>query len=594
MQLVRIIRVIRLIGLVSACLVLCSAQPFEPAPKLYRAKLGNVPPWAEQGNFRFIRIDGGQIESWKAERTWWGNKFSAEEKDVLSHIYDRDFEQMLGLLKQAEFNWIWVTWSSGWSLKDENANRENLKRIVARCHANGIYVSAYLSASNMFRTSAYRDDPETKEYGLWMHRIPMFYAGPTKTDLQISWDRRLADARKPGWRAYLLKKVELAVDAGVDAIAWDNMIGYNRGLAQLLDDTQRMAERKARETGRPKVMVYANIHIAPSRFAMNDIDEVIWEEDGKDTPGVWNGHWQVDNARKIKFLSGEKQLWQSLKYENDLYHCGPRERCIPSSAEQKLSIAEAYAFGAATSRNIEGRFLYALIKGEPEAREAWTAIAQYNHFLVENRELYHQAEPAARIALISAEPHNLLANEFLKQSVFFETKVLAHLDKGVPLDRFKVLVMPADLPKLSAEQRARLDTFTTSGGVIIRAGKAGLGIAARAEAATGGPGLTLEPRGYVLGQLTRKPDGQTFILHLLNYDRQVPAENVKVRLDLSGLVQDLSRWEVKVLSPDTPQPRFTGLSLHGCIAEFTLGQIDHYMVVVLSARPGPQLSNRLD
>ena len=143
-------------------------------------------------------------------------------------------------------------------------------------------------------------------------------------------------------------------------------------------------------------------------------------------------------------------------YENDLYHCGPRERCIPSPAEQKLSIAEAYAFGAATSRNIEGRFHSALINGEPEAQEAWTAIAQYNHFLVEHRELYHQTEPAARIALISAEPQNPLADEFLKQSVFFETKVLAHLDKGVPLDRFKVLVMPADLPKLSAEQKARL------------------------------------------------------------------------------------------------------------------------------------------
>ena len=97
---------------------------------------------------------------------------------------------------------------------------------------------------------------------------------------------------------------------------------------------------------------------------------------------MWDGNWQVDNARKIKFLSGEKQLWQPLMYENDVYHCGRRERCIPSPAEQKLSIAEAYAFGAATSRNIEGRFLSALIKGEPEAREAWTAIAQYNDFLV--------------------------------------------------------------------------------------------------------------------------------------------------------------------------------------------------------------------
>ena len=592
MQRARMGKKIALIGLVSVSLLLCSAQPFWPAPKLYRARPEDLPEWAEQGNFRFIRLDGGKIESWKAERTWWGNKFSAEEKDVLSHIYDRDFERMLGLLKQAEFNWIWVTWSSGWSLKDEAENRENLRRVIVRCHENGIHVSAYLSASNMFRSSAFRDDPETKRYGLWMHHIPLFYAGPKKTDLQISWDRRLADARKPGWRAYLLKKAELAVDAGADAIVWDNMIGYDDGLAQLLDDTQRMVERKARETGRPKVTVEANIHISPDRFAMNDINELIWEEDGKDTPGVWDGHWQVDNARNIKFLSGEKQLWQPLMYENDLYHCGPRERCIPSPAEQKLAIAEAYTFGAATSRNLEGRFLSALINGEPEAQEAWTAIAQYNHFLVEHRELYHQVETAARIALISAEPHNSLANEFLKQSVFFETKVLAHLDKGVPLDRFKVLVMPADLPKLSAEQKARLRAFTAGGGVIIRAAKAKSEIVARAEAAAEGPRLSLEPRGYVLGQLTRKPDGRALILHLLNYDHQAPAKNVKVRLDLSGLVdlgesEGLSGWDVKVLSPDAARPQFAGLSLHGSVCEFTLSRIQHYTVVALSARPAP-------
>ncbi len=279
-------------------------------------------------------------------------------------------------------------------------------------------------------------------------------------------------------------------------------------------------------------------------------------------------------------------------YENDVYHCGPRERCIPSPAEQKLSTAEAYAFDAATSRNIEGRFLYGLIKGEPEAQEAWKVIAQYNHFLVDHRELYHQTVPAARIALISAEPQNPLANEFIKQSVFFETKVLPHLDKGVPLDRFKVLVMPADLPKLSAEQKARLDAFTAGGGVIIRAGKSRSGIVARAEAAAGGPRLSLEPHGYVLGQLTRKPDGRTLILHLLNYDHQGTAENVKVRLQLNGLVdlqetKDLGQWQVKVLSPDTPQPQFTGLSLHGCTAEFVLDRIQHYTVVTFSPNPGP-------
>jgi hypothetical protein len=572
-------------GVVATCLLLCSARSFQPAQNVHHAKPEDIPSWAEQGNFRFVRLDGGQIESWKAERTWWGRKFSTDEKNVLNHIYDSEFEQMLGLLKQAEFNWIWVTWSNGWSLQSENGNRENLRKVIARCHENGIHVSAYLSASNMFPENAYQDDPETKEYGLWMHGLPMFYAGPTMAHLQISWRRRLADARKPGWRAYLLKKAALAVDAGVDAIVWDNMIGYNDGLAQLLDETQRMAERKARESGRPKVMVYANIHLSPDRFGMNDVNEVIWEEDGKDTPGVWGGKWQVGNARKIKFLSGEKHLWQPLTYENDLYHCGPRESCIPSPAEQKLSIAEAYAFGAATSRNIEGRFLSALIKGEPEAREAWNAIAQYNRFLVEHRELYHQVEPAARIALMSVEPDNSLADEFLKQSAFFEAKVLTHLDRGIPLDRFKVLVMPANLPKLSAEQKAHLDKFTAGGGVIIRAGKAEQDIVARADAAAEGPRLSLEPRGYLLAQLTRKPDGRTLILHLLNYDHQTAAEKVNVRLNLSGLVQDLSRWEVRVLSPDALQPQLTGISLHGSISEFTVGRIEHYTVVTLSARP---------
>ena len=165
---------IGLIGLVAASLLLSSARPFEPATRLYRAKPEDIPPWAEQGNFRFIRLDGGRIESWKAERTWWGRKFSPKERDVLTHIYDRDFDQMLGLLKQADINWIWVTWSSGWSLNDENENRKSLEKVVQRCHENGVHVSAYLSASNMFRKSAYRDDPETKNYGLWMHGIPIF------------------------------------------------------------------------------------------------------------------------------------------------------------------------------------------------------------------------------------------------------------------------------------------------------------------------------------------------------------------------------------------------------------------------------------
>jgi hypothetical protein len=39
--------------------------------------------------------------------------------------------------------------------------------------------------------------------------------------------------------------------------------------------------------------------------------------------------------------------------------------------------------------------------------------------------------------------------------------------------------------------------------------------------------------------------------------------------------------------PDAAQPQFAGLSMHGTVSEFTLGRIEHYTAVILSAKPGP-------
>jgi len=88
-------------------------------------------------------------------------------------------------------------------------------------------------------------------------------------------------------------------------------------------------------------------------------------------------------------------------------------------------------------------------------------------------------------------------------------------------------------------------------------------------------------------QLTRKPDGRTLILHLLNYDHRAPADHVKIQLELGGLVPDPSRLKLKVLSPDEAQPQLAGLSLHRSVIEFTLRRIEHYSVVTLSDKAGP-------
>ncbi len=564
--------------------------------KLFWSKPSDLPQWAQPGTFRFIRLDGGGIETAKAERTWWGMMFTDAQKDTLTHIYDRDFEKMLGLLKQADFNWIWVTWSNGWSFEREAENRENLKTVIARCHENGIHVTAYMSATNMFWFSAFRDDPETRK---WVYRVaglPQLYGG--------SPHRVLADPSKPEWRAYLLKKAQLALEAGADAIFYDNLFGDDYAIMLLISETQRLAEAEAKKTGRPKALVYANTHMSPSGFEIDDHCDVLWDESGKSTPGIWETGWNTENIRKLKYYYGARQPWQPAMYENDRYHCGPRETCIPTPAEQKLGIAEAYAFGAALSRNIEGRFLDGLLRDDPAALSAWTAISEYNRFEKDHWELYNQVTPVARIAVLSIGHTNPFADALIKQGMIFQTKVLARLDQGVPLDTFQVLVVPIALGRLTPEQEKIFSDFVSGGGKIfaarpedfpgaIRAAiipiPASVGIrvlggysiakwARQIEDAAGGPLIRIENGKYVLANITRSDWAKAFRIHLLNYDLKNPAQNVKVTVDLSDYVQDLSGYLLDLDSPDQKYSTYLPMKISGGKAEFTLSQIRYYSV----------------
>jgi hypothetical protein len=583
---------------------LLSVKAPEPKEELCWASPKDLPVWAEQGNFRFIRIDGGDIEARKAARTWWGQNFTETEKDVLANIYGRDADKLLALLKQAEFNWIWVTWSNGWSMNDEAQNRKQLAELIKKCHENNIRVTAYMSASNMFWWSTFRQEPQSKK---WLWRVagmPVLYGA--------SPFRVLADPSKPEWRQYLLKKAELAIDAGVDAIFYDNIFGDNHANKLLMTETQALAERKAKETGWPKILVYANVHISPGRFDINDQCDLLWDEAGKDNPGVWEGKFQAGNARKIKFLEGAKQDWQPLKFENDIYHCGPRETCIPIPAVQKQSIAEAYAFGATLSRNIEGRFLKGIVLNEKPAMDAWAAIGQYNKFIKDNSNLYHRVTPVARIALLSEDEKNPLADIFLRKSVMFSTKALTLLDKGLPLNNFKVLVVPFNLPKLDEKQRKYFSEFAASGGKIfitekslknnpeffnkmkpsitLISHKTLLEIdnggplekwIADLNAAAGGGVVSLENSNYLVANVTKKDGADTFMVHLINYDRIAPVENVKIKINLAGFAKDLTGFQVKLLSPDQNTGAIQNSSCSGATCEITVGKVQYYSIGVI-------------
>ena len=57
---------------------------------------------------------------------------------------------MVDLLEQGTINFVWVTYSVGFSWQDEEAQRVATREIVKKLHAHGIKVAAYMCASSVF------------------------------------------------------------------------------------------------------------------------------------------------------------------------------------------------------------------------------------------------------------------------------------------------------------------------------------------------------------------------------------------------------------------------------------------------------------
>ena len=78
------------------------------------------------------------------------------------------------------------------------------------------------------------------------------------------------------------RRVQLALEDGVDAIFYDNMWAEPVGMRTLLSEIQDQLTTWARETGVPKVMLMANSKESPDRIDMHDICEMFWGR-------IWDG-----------------------------------------------------------------------------------------------------------------------------------------------------------------------------------------------------------------------------------------------------------------------------------------------------------------
>ena len=121
----------------------------------------SLPEWAKPGRIRFARWDGGQIETAKAFLSGWPgfNPPIPDYVNVMTNWYD---PATVSLLRQANINMIWVTFSNGFSIPTERRQREQLRRYIAECHRQGIHVMAYESINNVFRSDIFQHVPASR------------------------------------------------------------------------------------------------------------------------------------------------------------------------------------------------------------------------------------------------------------------------------------------------------------------------------------------------------------------------------------------------------------------------------------------------
>lgn len=468
--------------------------------------------------FRYARLDGGPVEAMKGILSGWEFMFDPANTYACCTAYDSD--RLVKLAKEAHVNWIWVTWSVGFSLETEAIQRRLAKRFLDSCHDNGIRVTSYHSIANVFRKDFLERHPDAEQ---WFQRgkdgkvVP--YTAVGNVD---EVPRCLACLTAPQWRDYVKQHVGSAVDAGVDAVYFDNaydgcycprcnerfrrytkdrlgeahdipeniewlahnkqgstplaMVWYDFQLTEIVDIYAEIKEFALSKN--EDVLFYTNAH---SCIPVDEIGDLILSEDCYQ-PYYDEKNGLTTNIAVLKYLyadGGADKPFRSalhlLPWSLGFHPVEDYSTLIMHHTIYKLSIAEAASQGGNFYLSPEGVFLTRLLDGDPEILDAWKEIGRYNKFLEEHSHCYHKTYQQAKIGIITdgivrkvereVTNHDLL-ELMAHQNVLYElipTEYLNHLDV---LLRFELVLLPATR-YLSDAQVDLLRAYQRQGGKLL-------------------------------------------------------------------------------------------------------------------------------
>jgi hypothetical protein len=540
------------------------------------------PIWAAPGKIRFARWDGGRIETAKAMLSGWVG-FNPPIPDYVDSMTNWYTPRTIRLLKDAGVNTITVTFSNGFSNATERSHQEQLKEYIAQCHREGIRVIAYQSIANMFWEDMFEHVPESKDWvRMGADGKPTPYGAGTYSKMgRVT--RYMARLAHPGWREYLKKRIDLAIDAGADGVFYDN--NFNEYLYETYREMLRHATARKRD-----FVLGGNFH--SNTYVLNRVTNLISTEDGVE-PGIYaaanvtgrdaakrqllgiGDGYLVTNLGLYRVLAALSHGWKPVTVEDGKREISDRlSRAMPARRHQ-LALAEAMSCGAAMQLFSEGAFADGLYRARPEAMEIWQAVGRYNRFQAANEALFTNTQPLANIAVVLDESSagvatmNALAARNVGFQVIYEHDLTADYLRG---SRAVVVASREPRPKASAA----IESFASSGGKVFRLSEvSSIDALARDLTAAAPPPFTLEAPAGVLAVATTQNSGQRLLIHLLNY---APEAAAGVRIQV--------RAEVKSAALHSPDESRGAMRVDG--ARMEVPRVDTYSVVVLQMGRPPQ------
>jgi hypothetical protein len=572
------------------------------------SELAPLPDWLKAGTIRFARFDGGPIETQKTLRSDWASRFTSQDREILTNLYGAHGDQMIDLLVRAKINFVWVTYSVGFSWQAEETQRIAVREIVKKLHVRGIKAAAYICATTVFWESLFKDSPESVNWiMIGSDGVPYRYSAGR--DVM----RFVADVNNPAWMEYQKHRVGGIIDDGLDAIFFDNpnLDDHPNESASVHHFFEQLLNY-ARLEKKSDIPFFTNLGLQPPFNLLNRQMDFIFTE-GWAEPGAWGNQWEVSNIRRDRLVRGLNPGVKPIVSEYSHFHKGDRNDSFLSARSEKLAIAEAAAFGTSYTWDMEGPLDTALVSQNPMALESWASISQYNGFLAEHVELYVDAANVVPWVVLLPDsldpefdwPGGATRLDFLaKYSVLGDFKYAGRIGK-TDLAAYQGVIVPS-YSSLSAEQKEMIREYQQSGGKVASFAEtpAATGVNAEilppsgaeaskdksAEAQVLAEIISLAPdathvelenaAGHVLANITSLRHGGRLVIHLLNYG-QAPAGELKLKLVLGKNFQTLVGRMPTSLSPDSANSPLQKIQWKGSTLYATLPFLDSYSLVVL-------------